>query len=86
MVEAKIVDEISTEEAWARIKFPLNDFKNYIKTNRFKRKDLADQIGVSKKYVDDLLDIKAGGPNAVINYQKLMNITGFKGENIYIHK
>lgn len=86
MVEKTIVNDISIEQAWARINYPLFDFKNYIKTNKFKREDLAKQIGVSKKYVDDLLGNKVSGPNAIINYQKLMTITGYKGENVYVNK
>ncbi|AIM63112.1 hypothetical protein [Weissella ceti] len=86
MVETSIVNEVSIAQSRGRIQYALLDFKNYIKVNGFKREELANQIGVSKKYVDDLLTDRVSGIGAIETYQKLMNITGYKGENIYIGK
>lgn len=86
MVETSIVNEMTVAQARARLNYSLLDFIQYIKANKFKREELAEQIGVSKKYVDDLLADKGRGDGAIEKYQKLMNVTGYKGDNIYIGK
>lgn len=86
MVETSIVNEMTTAQARARLNWSLIDFNKYLKMNGFKRPELAEQIGVSKKYVDDLLADKARGAGAIEKYQQLMNVTGYKGDNIYIGK